>query len=86
MQLQAAGYTGAIVGSMAWVGANAPTDQYLWLAAPLSMGLGAVVVASLVRVPPLYRLLLHCVCSGRPVVLMGSGAVDAGSRPSVGPS
>jgi FtsH-binding integral membrane protein len=44
---RAAAYTGGVVGSLALVAANSPSDKYLWMAGPLAMGLGAVVVASL---------------------------------------
>lgn len=45
--LQAAGYTAGIVGSLSFVAANSPSDKFLWMAGPLSIGLGAVVVSSL---------------------------------------
>ncbi|EDQ88800.1 uncharacterized protein MONBRDRAFT_25880 [Monosiga brevicollis MX1] len=45
--LRAAAVTGGIVGSLSIVAANSPSDQFLWMAGPLAMGLGAVVVSSL---------------------------------------
>eukprot|EP00051_Salpingoeca_urceolata_P032183 m.14569 g.14569 ORF g.14569 m.14569 type:complete len:346 (+) comp4844_c1_seq1:335-1372(+) len=45
--LKAAVYTAGIVGSLAFVAANSPSEKFLWMAGPLSMGLGAVLVSSL---------------------------------------
>lgn len=45
--LRAAAITGGIVGSLSFIAANSPSDKFLFMAGPLSMGLGAVVVASL---------------------------------------
>lgn len=45
--LRAAAITGGIVGSLSFVAANSPSDKFLSMAGPLSMGLGAVVIASL---------------------------------------
>lgn len=47
LMLRAAALTGGIVGSLALVAANSPSDQFLWMGGPLAMGLGAVVVSSL---------------------------------------
>ena len=43
---RAAAMTAGVVGSLSFVAANSPSDQYLWMAGPLAMGLGAVFVAS----------------------------------------
>ena len=45
--LRAAAVTGGVVGSLALVAANSPSEQFLWMAGPLAMGLGAVVISSL---------------------------------------
>eukprot|EP01138_Halocafeteria_seosinensis_P000072 gb/GECG01000073.1/.p1 GENE.gb/GECG01000073.1/~~gb/GECG01000073.1/.p1 ORF type:complete len:322 (+),score=23.66 gb/GECG01000073.1/:1-966(+) len=45
--LQAAGYTAGIVGSLSFVAANSPSDKFLWMAGPLSIGLGGLLVANL---------------------------------------
>eukprot|EP00052_Salpingoeca_macrocollata_P034235 m.10907 g.10907 ORF g.10907 m.10907 type:complete len:325 (+) comp6167_c0_seq1:39-1013(+) len=45
--LRAAAITGGIVGSLSYVAANSPSDQFLYMGGPLAMGLGAVVVSSL---------------------------------------
>jgi len=45
--LQAAAITGGIVGSLSFIAANSPSDKFLFMAGPLSMGLGAVIIASL---------------------------------------
>eukprot|EP00049_Salpingoeca_infusionum_P004891 m.85096 g.85096 ORF g.85096 m.85096 type:complete len:330 (+) comp12775_c0_seq1:481-1470(+) len=62
--LKAACITGGIVGSLAFVAANSPSDQFLTWAGPLSMGLGAVFVASLgsmffPAVPMLHNISLY---------------------------
>lgn len=44
---RAAAMTAGIVGSLAVVAANSPSDKFLWMAGPLAMGLGAVFVASI---------------------------------------
>jgi FtsH-binding integral membrane protein len=36
-----------LFSSLSLVAANSPSDQFLWMAGPLSMGLGAIIVASL---------------------------------------
>jgi len=38
--------TGLMVGSIASVAATAPSESFLWMAAPLNMGLGVVVLSS----------------------------------------
>jgi FtsH-binding integral membrane protein len=45
--LRAAGYTAGIVGSLSWVAANSPSEQFLWLGGPLAIGLGVVLVSSI---------------------------------------
>ena len=47
LMLRAAAVTGGVVGSLAFVAANSPSDQFLWMGGPLAMGLGAVVISSL---------------------------------------
>eukprot|EP00730_Choanoeca_flexa_P013265 TRINITY_DN5137_c0_g1_i1.p1 TRINITY_DN5137_c0_g1~~TRINITY_DN5137_c0_g1_i1.p1 ORF type:complete len:336 (+),score=65.93 TRINITY_DN5137_c0_g1_i1:37-1008(+) len=47
LMLRAAAVTGGIVGSLAFVAANSPSDQFLWMGGPLAMGLGAIVISSL---------------------------------------
>jgi FtsH-binding integral membrane protein len=44
--LQAAAGTGLMVGSLSLVAANSPSDTFLWMAGPLTVGLGVVVVSS----------------------------------------
>ncbi len=44
--LRAAAYTGAIVGSLAYIAATAPSDDFLWMGGPLTIGLGIVLVSS----------------------------------------
>jgi len=40
-------YTGGVVGGLSAVAANSPSDRFLGMAGPLSIGLGVVVIASL---------------------------------------
>jgi len=44
--LRAAVGTGLMVGSIASVAMTAPSESFLWMAAPLNMGLGVVVLSS----------------------------------------
>lgn len=45
--MQAAAITGGVVGSLSFIAANSPSEKFLWMAGPLSMGLGVVIVANL---------------------------------------
>uniref|UniRef100_A0A7S2U0G5 Uncharacterized protein n=2 Tax=Lotharella oceanica TaxID=641309 RepID=A0A7S2U0G5_9EUKA len=47
--LQAAAGTGLMVGGISSVAMTAPSESFLWMAGPLNMGLGMVVLASLGR-------------------------------------
>ena len=44
---RAAAYTACVVGGLSATAACAPSDKFLYMAGPLSLGLGVVVVASL---------------------------------------
>ena len=44
---RAAMYTAAVVGGLSLTAACAPSEKYLYMAGPLSVGLGVVLVASL---------------------------------------
>lgn len=66
--LKAALYTGALVGSLALVAANSPSEKFLYMGAPLAMGLGVVAIASIApmfmsassaAVPVLYNISLY---------------------------
>lgn len=45
--MRAAAITGGVVGSLSLVAANSPSEKFLWMAGPLSMGLGALVIMNL---------------------------------------
>lgn len=44
---RAALYTAGVVGSLSLTAACAPSEKYLYMSGPLSLGLGVVIVASI---------------------------------------
>lgn len=44
--VQAAAGTAVMVGSLSLVAANSPSEQFLWMGGPLTVGLGVVVISS----------------------------------------
>lgn len=60
--LKAAMGTGVMVGSLSMIAANSPSDQFLWMAGPLTVGLGVVVVSSVGTLFFPASALLHNVC------------------------
>jgi len=60
--LKAAMGTGVMVGSLSLIAANSPSDQFLWMAGPLTVGLGVVVVSSVGTLFFPASALLHNVC------------------------
>lgn len=44
--MRAAAYTAGILGSLAFIASNAPSDKFLWMGGPLAMGLGVVFISS----------------------------------------